>query len=156
MGFQPARVMSMGLLRRPATPDDQSAARRIHHLAYREVVERQFGRWDEAVQDSYFDDTWPLHEHDMLELDGWTCGYFAVEIGADGVDVHELVLHPAYQGRGIGTQLLLEAIDQAHRLKLPVRIQVLLENHRAARLYQRLGFIECGMTETHRQLRLQS
>lgn len=146
---------SMELQRRLATPGDQPVARRIHHHAYREVVERQFGRWDESEQDAYFDDAWPLHEHDMLELDDSACGYFAVEFGAEAVNIHELVLHPAYQGRGIGTQLLIEVVDQAQGLMLPVMLQVLLENDRAARLYERLGFSEYSVTDTHRQMRLQ-
>ncbi len=141
--------------RRKAVPDDQPVARRVHHLAYQEVVERQFGRWDEEEQDAYFDNAWPLHEHDMLEVDGATLGYVAIEFGTDAVDVHELVLHPSYQGRGIGTRLLNETVDQARRLRLPVRIQVLLKNDRAARLYQRLGFGDYGVTETHRQMRLE-
>lgn len=144
----------MELGRRGATPDDQELARRIHHLAYRDVVERQFGHWDEAEQDAYFDRAWPQHDHDILEWGGSTYGYAAVEFGSEAVDIHEFVLHPDYQSRGIGTRVLLETVDHAQRLGLPVRLQVLLENRRAARLYERLGFRECGATATHRQMRL--
>ena len=144
----------MDLGRRAATRDDQAFARRVHHQAYRGVVEQQFGRWDEAEQDAYFDRAWEQHAHDMLEWGGSACGYAAVELGRTAVDVHELVVHPEYQGRGIGTHVLTETVDQARRLGLPVRLQVLLENDRAARLYERIGFRGCGTTATHRQMRL--
>ena len=37
---------------REATESDREYARRVHHLAYREIVERQFGEWDEAARQS--------------------------------------------------------------------------------------------------------
>ena len=144
----------MEIRRRAAVSSDQPVARRIHHLAYREVVERQFGRWDEKEQDEYFDSAWPRHEHDMLEFGDRTFGYVAIEFRTAAVDVHELVLDPDYQGQGIGTKLLNDTIDHARGLELPVRIQVLLENDGATRLYERLGFREYGVTETHRQMQL--
>ena len=118
------------------------------------MVERQFGRWVEVEQDAYFDRVWPQHVHEILEWGGSACGYAAVEFGSDAVDIHELVLHPDFQSRGIGTRVLLETVDHAQRLGLPVRLQVLLENARAARLYERLGFRECGASATHRQMRV--
>jgi len=140
----------MDLVRRAATADDHALARRIHHLAYRDVVERQFGHWDEAAQDAYFDRAWHEHAHDILYLGRSTCGYAAIDVGGDSVDVHELVILPACQGHGIGTHVLLETVAEADRLELPVRLQVLLENDGARRLYERLGFFEIGTTTTHR------
>jgi ribosomal protein S18 acetylase RimI-like enzyme len=144
----------MELRQRAATPDDQTLSRRIHHLAYHDVVERQFGQWDDSQQDAYFDRSWQQHSHEILEWGHSTCGYFSVEIGPETVYIHELVLHPEYQNQGIGTQVLLGTIDEARRLGLDVRLQVLHENRRAADLYERLGFQETGTTTTHREMRL--
>ena len=44
----------MNVTRRPAREPDTEFARQIHHLAYRDVVERQFGPWVEADQDNFF------------------------------------------------------------------------------------------------------
>ncbi len=139
---------------RTATPDDQALCRTIHHRAYLDVVERQFGQWDEAQQDAYFDEAWQQHGHDVLVCDDSTCGYTAIEFGPETVAIHELVVDPDYQGQGVGTQVLLATIGQARRLGLDVRLQVLHENQRAARLYERLGFDDDGTTATHRQMRL--
>ena len=139
----------MVVTRRPTTAADRVFARRVHHLAYRDVVERQFGRWDEGEQDAYFETAWPKHEHEILEWDGEPCGYLAVEVDAAKVIIHELVLHPDHQNRGIGTAVLLETVSLGRDLGVPVHLQVLQESH-AGRLYERLGFEECGRTTTHR------
>lgn len=48
----------MILERRPATSSDTEFARTTHHAAYRDVVSRQFGAWDEALQDRLFEEKW--------------------------------------------------------------------------------------------------
>ena len=143
----------MNFTRRPALAADQAFARDVHHIAYRDVVEDQFGRWDEAEQTAYFDTAWPQHEHEIVECEGVPCGYVAIEVAKDAVHVHELVLHPDYQGRGFGTQALSEAIESARIRGLPVELRVLHQN-RAVNLYRRLGFVDYDQTPTHRLLRL--
>lgn len=44
----------MKLEMRAAQEGDREFARLAHHAAYRDVVERQFGPWDEASQDDFF------------------------------------------------------------------------------------------------------
>ena len=131
---------------------DQDLARRVHHLAYHDVVERQFGGWDDNEQDVY-EAAWTKHDHEILEWNANACGYLAVEVGPAGVDIHELVVHPDYQNRAIGTGVVREAISLARERGVPALLHVLLEN-RAARLYERLGFQECGRSATHRVMRL--
>jgi ribosomal protein S18 acetylase RimI-like enzyme len=140
--------------RRAATPDDHETARQLHHLAYRDVVERQFGGWDEAAQDGYFDAAWHAHAHDLLERAGRVCGYVAIELADDQMVLHELVVHPEYQGRGIGSHVLRDVTAEARIVGLPVTLQVLHHNARAAALYERFGFRVCGSTATHRNMRL--
>jgi ribosomal protein S18 acetylase RimI-like enzyme len=144
---------AVNFTRRPARASDQEFARSVHHLAYRDVVADQFGRWDEAEQTAYFDAAWPQHDHEIIECGGVACGYVAIEVAEDAVHVHELVLHPDFQGRGLGTAALSEAIESARARGLPVDLRVLHRN-RAVDLYLRLGFVEYGQTPTHRLLRL--
>jgi ribosomal protein S18 acetylase RimI-like enzyme len=146
----------MDVARRMATTDDEALARRMHHAAYRDVVERQFGYWDEAEQDSHFARAWNEHDHDILQCADTPCGYAAIELCRHAIVVHELVLHPDFQGQGIGTQVLLETIRRAQSLDVPVRLKVLHANDRATRLYERLGFRERGTTASHRQMWLPS
>jgi ribosomal protein S18 acetylase RimI-like enzyme len=123
-----ATVDGVTLTRRPATVRDEDFARRVHHLAYRDVVERQFGGWDAKEQDTYFETAWSKHDHDIVEWNGDACGYLAVEMNATRADVHELVLDPAYQNRGIGCELLADMLSLASDLGVPVHLRVLHEN----------------------------
>lgn len=141
-------MTAVELHRRPAQDADQAIARRIHHRAFREVVERQFGSWDESLQDRFFDDEWGRQAHELVVLDGQPAGYTAVEHFDDHVFIHNVVLDPDAQGHGIGTTLLAEIVDAAREKAVPVRLQVLHAN-RAVNLYRRLGFIETGRTPTH-------
>ena len=136
------------LTRRPATPADFEFGRDVHRRAYRDVVVRQFGRWDQAAQDGFFLDAWRGGPVEVLLCDGVLCGYLSVEEGPGWVAVREIVLLPEFQGRGIGTRLLGEVIERARGRGVPVRLRALHEN-RALRLYRRLGFCDVGRTGTH-------
>jgi ribosomal protein S18 acetylase RimI-like enzyme len=59
---------------------------------------------------------------------------------------------PDHQGRGLGTAVITDLIREAQARHHPVALQVLKVN-RARRLYERLGFIVTGETETHYQMR---
>jgi ribosomal protein S18 acetylase RimI-like enzyme len=138
----------MQITRRPARAADADPARRIHHDAYRAVVERQFGPWDEAAQDRFFGVAWAAAAHEMVECDGQPCGYVCIEERADDIHVREIVVAPGFQGRGIGSTLLRAVLDRAHARGVPVRLGTFHAN-RAAALYRRLGFREIGHTATH-------
>ena len=138
----------MHVTRRPALETDADFARRVHHRAYREVVERQFGLWDEAQQDRFFDGDWRAGGFEIVLCDGVPCGYLCVEDRPDDVHVREIVLLPEFQGRGIGSRLLSDVIAHARQRGVPVRLGTHHQN-RAQRLYRRLGFREIGRTGTH-------
>lgn len=133
---------------RPAAPADVDFAHCAHHAAYRDVVTRQFGVWNEAAQDSFFAKDWSLTGHEILLCNGERCGYVSLERSARHLHVRELVILPAYQGRGIGTAFLKGLQKEARARAVPVRLGVLQKN-RAAALYRRLGFVEYEQTATH-------
>jgi GNAT superfamily N-acetyltransferase len=134
--------------RRPALPSDAELARRVHHLGYREAVERQFGAWDETQQDRFFAGDWDAASFEVLLCDGEPCGYACVEERDDHVLVREIVVAPAFQGRGIGSAVLRETQERARARGVPVRLGTLFTS-RAAVLYRRLGFRETGRSATH-------
>jgi GNAT superfamily N-acetyltransferase len=81
-------------------------------------------------------------------VDGVDVGILCVTRREDHLFLGKVALLPPYQGRGVGTELVKTVLDQGRGLALPVRLQVLKAN-RARALYERLGFAECGETETH-------
>jgi GNAT superfamily N-acetyltransferase len=138
----------MSLSSRTATPADIDFARETHHVAYRDVVVRQFGSWDENIQDRLFEKSWCENPLEILLYAGVPCGYAGVDNERDGIRVRELVLRPEYQGQGLGTQFLRCRLRSAALRDAPVRLQVLKAN-RAVRLYGRLGFKVTSTTDTH-------
>jgi ribosomal protein S18 acetylase RimI-like enzyme len=135
------------VIRRPARETDTDFARLVHHQAYREVSERQFGPWDEKEQDEYFNDDWTSAAFEIVLCDGVPCGYVWIEDRADDIHVHELVLLPEFQGQGLGSSLLRQVMEDATRRRVPVRLETFHAN-RALNLYRRLGFQETGRSET--------
>ncbi|MEY4669569.1 MAG: hypothetical protein RL518_2268 [Pseudomonadota bacterium] len=127
---------------------DYEFCRHVHHSAYRDVVIRQFGSWDESVQDGFFREGLNRAPHKIVELDGIPIGVVSTEIKPDCLYLSEIQLLPEYQGRGIGSLILKEQMELAKSLNLPLRLVVLREN-RAQELYRRLGFVTTGTTETH-------
>jgi GNAT superfamily N-acetyltransferase len=124
---------------RPALESDRKFSRNVHHACYRDVVERQFGSWDEELQRRFFAEGWKEGESQIVERDGVPIGVFRREILDDYIFIREIQIHPRAQGEGMGSEILKAQIDEARARGLLVRLQVLRMN-RAAVLYRRLGF----------------
>ncbi len=133
---------------RPATPEDTEFARGVHTRAYHDVVVQQFGSWDEAKQSEFFDDAWSHPGFEIINVDGEAAGYRCIEVQDEAVVIHELVVAPEFQNRGIGSRLLGQAQDHARALGLPLRLEVLKANL-ASELYGRMEFQVAGETDTH-------
>jgi ribosomal protein S18 acetylase RimI-like enzyme len=134
--------------RRQAAPEDTDLARAMHHAAYKDVVEQQFGTFEEVVQDVFFAKSWKPETHEFILVNGEIVGYCSVEHHSHEIFVHELVLSPEHQGKGIGSNVLKDVLEEATQKELPVRLQVLKAN-KARELYQKLGFREYEETDTH-------
>lgn len=141
------------IARRAAVLADAEWARQTHHAAVRAVVERQFGMWDEAQQDRFFEAEWLDGDFQVIERDGVACGYVCSEERTTDLHVRELVIAPAFQGQGVGTAVITAAIEAARERHVPVVLGTLHENM-AANLYRRLGFVKVGRTDTHTLFRL--
>ncbi|MCW2990768.1 MAG: GCN5-related N-acetyltransferase [Solirubrobacterales bacterium] len=136
---------------RPATAADEPFFREAHRGAYRDVVERQFGSFDVSLQDAIVARLGDPGFFLVLR-EGAEAGFVRFEQTSDALVVDELVVDPAVQGTGVGTELLRAVQEWAAARELPVVLEVLREN-RAARLYRRLGFEPCGESPTHVSMR---
>src|ERR1700730_14728044 len=108
---------------RAATGADRPFARHTHHVAFRDLVERRFGKWDEQQQDGFFEFSWSKLPHEIVLSNGEPCGYVCVEDRPADVYLHELVVHPDWQGRGIGTAVLNAVIEYARVRGVPVGLR---------------------------------
>ncbi len=142
------RDEQMEISRRHATPDDESLARRLHESGYRDVVVRQFGKWDKEQQERFFVAKWFPEKYEILLCEQAASGYLWVEDTADSVAIMEIVILPEFQNRGIGSRVLKEEMVRARSCNVPVMLRVLKES-RAVAFYSRLGLQEYDRTETH-------
>ena len=76
------------------------------------------------------------------------CGYICVENREEDIHIREIVIDPKFQGKGLGTSLLREIIEDAEARQVPVRLGTQQAN-RAVNLYRKLGFREFERTTTH-------
>lgn len=133
---------------RPACAADMEFAHSVHHQAYRDVVEQQFGAWDKEEQDRHFAENWASVTFEIVLCDGIPCGYTCIEDRQNDIHVRELVILPEFQNQGVGSSLLRAAMEHARGRDTPVRLGTFHVN-RAANLYRRLGFQEVGQTDIH-------
>jgi len=81
----------------------------------------------------------PLGEDQIIIVDGRDVGRLAVDRYPDRINLRLIEILPEYQGRGIGTAIIQDILDEARQAKIPVTLMVLSINP-AQRLYERLGF----------------
>lgn len=137
---------------RPCTASDYDWAYALKCDAYRDIVERQFGPWDEAFQRALFTRRWNPTRAQIVLVDGEPVGFLNVENRPADEWIDEIQVVRAWRGRGLGTALLRDLIARATADRKPLRLQVLKGNPRAHALYLRLGFTPYGETPTHHQL----
>ena len=138
----------MDITTRRTKPSDKDFVRDVHHRGYYDVVVTQFGDWDLARQDEFFESKWTNQKLQIVLSDETPCGFVSLDDTDEEVRLNELVIHPDSQGQGIGTKIMHQIIETANDRQVPVRLQVLLCN-RAIELYRRLEFVEYGRSQTH-------
>jgi ribosomal protein S18 acetylase RimI-like enzyme len=134
---------------RIATEEDKEFLYALNRSAYQDVVIRQFGTWDERWQRQYFEEKWTHTRYRIIEHTGRPIGAIWVTDCPDHHFLNEIQLLPAFQGHGIGSNLIRQEIESSQSQHLPLRLGVLKHNFRAQRLYTHLGFVVSGETATH-------
>ncbi|MCZ7385041.1 MAG: ribosomal protein S18-alanine N-acetyltransferase [Candidatus Methanoperedens sp.] len=87
----------------------------------------------------------------VAEINGFVVGYVAGFMAKEGVGrVFSLAVHPSYQNRGVGGNLLKEIIWVLQRFGVTeIILEVRSGNIRARRFYERHGFRQIGIKEKY-------
>jgi ribosomal protein S18 acetylase RimI-like enzyme len=104
----------------------------------RAFVEHQFNAQDEHYRSNY-----PGASFDVIEVDGQRAGRLYVHRADGDIRIMDIVLAPAFRGRGIGTELLRSLMAESDETDRKLSIHVELNNP-ARSLYDRLGFKTVG------------
>ncbi len=132
---------------RAATEDDTPFLVRLACEAYRDVVTRQFGSWDEDEQAARFAAKVARLPFEVGQLEGRPIAAVSSSVHADHVFLNELLVLPEFQNRGFGADLLAREIRRAGQLGLPLRLHTLRLNQ-ALRLFERHGLVVTARGET--------
>jgi ribosomal protein S18 acetylase RimI-like enzyme len=141
----------IGYQLRPATPADYDFLYNLHRSTIREYVDDIWG-WDEARQQDRFRQLFDPTARRIIQFDGQDIGVLQLAVDEKELFLGLIEILPDYQGRGIGTAVVLDVLAQAEQAALPVRLQVLFNNP-AQHLYARLGFAITDRSETHLTMR---
>jgi len=132
-----------------AIEDDRTWLEQLRRSVYRDLFFATWGEWNEARHLRHCSECWDRGNIFRVEVGGARVGMIQFSEKPDAMEVCEIQIDPAYQGRGIGSTLLLDTVSRAHASGRKVFLATGLKNHRAFSLYRRLGFEHTGQTDTH-------
>jgi ribosomal protein S18 acetylase RimI-like enzyme len=135
---------------RPALREELEALYAIHFEAMGSYVIATWRRWDHAEQRTMFAERWP-DSRQAIEVGGELAGLLDVEEDESKIFIANLEVHPKFQRRGVGSSIITSIQQRAAERGIPVDLQVLRVNP-ARGLYERLGSVISGETETHYQM----
>lgn len=132
-----------------AAPGDHDLIYTLKAASVRPYVEKIWG-WDEDDQRNDFDrDFSHMKQFNVIEVDGTFARFVQYYFAYPYFEVVEIHLLPAFQGKGIGSDILRFLQKVCIAQDRNIRIGCFKENHRAKALYQRLGFMQTEETDTH-------
>jgi ribosomal-protein-alanine N-acetyltransferase len=108
--------------------------------------------WSEETYRSELADRDGTRHYVLAEEDGVIAGWAGLAAAGGQGDVLTIGVRPELQGRGLGSILLTELLDEAaDRGCGEVFLDVRADNDRARRLYERMGFRAIGVRKRYYQ-----
>ncbi|MFH8738406.1 GNAT family N-acetyltransferase [Streptomyces sp. NPDC017964] len=126
---------------RPATAADSEYCFQLHKAAMGTHITATWG-WDEQVQRGFHIRAFSPDRWQIIVVDSADAGMLHVEHRPNEIYLARIELHPDYQQRGIGGQLIRTLLQQAREQGQVLTLDVLTVNQRAQALYRRMGLDE--------------
>ena len=139
---------------RPVTSADEAflyalyASTRAEEMAlvpWNDQQRELFLRAQFAAQWCHYQEYYPTASHDVILLDEYPVGRLYLERTAEALNILDVTIAPEQRGRGLGTPLIRQLLEEATASERRVTIHIEPFN-RARRLFERLGFapVETG------------
>ena len=147
---------------RPAEPDDDPFLYQLYgttreDLAYIDAPPEQIEKFLQmqfAAQSQHYKAYFPFSENLVIVHEDRPIGRLIVYRTEQEHHFIDIGLLPEFRSRGIGTALITGLIEECRAAGKPARFHVEKLNHRAMKLYQRLGFVFTGEIPTHYEMGL--
>lgn len=107
----------------------------------KQLIGLQFSAFELAMKNEY-----PEAEDLVIMADSEKAGRLQLDKSENGFRIINISLLPAFQGRGIGSKILKDILEEANQKQIPVYLEVDKTNP-AFNLYQRLDFEIYGQNE---------
>jgi GNAT superfamily N-acetyltransferase len=120
---------------------------RIKKEALGPHVGKRWG-WDDDVQRRIHREHWGQRHFLAICVDGIDVGTVWTEAAPDHWRFGESYILPQFQNKGIGSQVLAKAIEDADKTQLPMRLEYLKWSP-VGTLYTRHGFRQVAENDTH-------
>lgn len=140
------------ILYRQAYDEDFDLTFRIKTNSTREHVEKIWG-WDDITQLDYHKKHFNPNKIKIIIDDTQEVGYISTSITGNILFIENILIDSVFQGRNIGTKVLLDTIKTASEQGKNIELQVFKINTRAKQFYERLYFQTFGQTELHYKMR---
>ena len=134
---------------RPYTEEDYEFVYDTKKVAYQKYVEANWGEWnDEKQRDIFinFIDTYGKDIKILMEADKRIGFYHGEELENNGYEIGNICIIPECQGRGIGTKILKDVLDEHNHQDFYLRY---FKQNPVVKLYERLGFVMCEEMPYH-------
>ena len=120
----------------------------IHCLSLPVEKKRLLARMQFDAQTLHYRSHFANADFCVVTLRGRPVGRLTVHDRPGEIRVIDIALIPEQRNAGIGTKLLVDVIERAHRAGKPVRLHV-EKGGRSKALYDRLGFVAVEVKEMH-------
>lgn len=137
---------------REANHDDLHFTFKMKTNSTKQLVEKIWG-WDDDIQLEYHKNQFDPNKIKIIIDAQQEVGYLSTLMTENVFFIENIVINPIFQGRNIGTKVLLETIKNAVEHKRSIELQVLKINVRAKKLYERLNFQTFEQTDLHYKMR---
>lgn len=134
---------------RDAGDHDIEYVHAVRTEALRDHVTATFGSWDDEEQRERLQAGWTRYRYRIVQVGDEDVGVLCVDPDADPLRLLVIALEPSIRGRGIGTAIVHDVVEQAAGTGKAVQLRVMRSNPAARRLYERLGFTVTDETATH-------
>lgn len=137
---------------RQANDNDFDLTFTIKTNSSRQLVEKIWG-WDNAIQIDYHKRQFNPNKTKIIIYENNHVGYISIVDTDDTIFIENILIDTAFQGKGIGTKVILDTIKIAVRQNKNIELQVFKINESAIRLYERLDFETFEQTDLHYKMR---
>ncbi len=120
-----------------------SRAEEMNLIPWDEAAKQSFLQMQFAAQQAHYRAYFPHASHDLILMEGIPVGRVYVDRRETEIRILDIALLPSARGRGIGSHLLQDLMEEAKAADKALSIHVENSNP-SLRLFQRLGFVKAG------------